>query len=224
MPGGRELRYGVINWRDGLSCRLGSGLPLFPKISEALYMEINASAARQFACWFNGGRSGENQTEALRLAHGRTLGEVLDRMGVAAVQHNAAPKLVLYGGHDVTVMPLLMMLTPKAEVGWPSYCSDLRYELWREKAGQKRLFVRVQYGPGTHGAGKPFGDRATVRIQRCGGQEFCELDTFKQVMGQYVVSDFDKECGLEGVKEAMRPGPGLSQRPGEAQGGSFRQL
>ena len=39
------------------------------------------------------------------------------------------PQLLLYSGHDTTIMPLLVMLGQDT-LDWPPYCSNLVFELW----------------------------------------------------------------------------------------------
>jgi hypothetical protein len=123
---GDALKYGVIAWRDWTTCRLGSGLALQPGVTLDILSKLDNFAAEQAASWFMGGlkRKDGDRAETLRLAHGRTLGELLQRLLDKA--EGKGPKLVLYSAHDWTIMPLLMMLSDPADpTPWPNFCSVL---------------------------------------------------------------------------------------------------
>jgi len=188
--------YGILAWRDMLTCQLGSGLAFVPAVSDALVEEIDRHSAAQAVSWFSGGLSNKDRAETLRLAHGRTLGEMLDRLSHAAATPNA-PKLVLYSAHDWTIMPLVMMMLPDDfPVPWPRFCSDLKVELFR-KRGSGEHFVRVEYSPGTHGEGLPGGKPQVLRLAACDGAEHCELGRFVKALQPWVPTDFDHECKMK---------------------------
>ena len=77
--------YGILAWRDVLTCQLGSGLDLVPQVSDSLLADIDKLSAAQAVSWFSGGLDGVHRSETLRLAHGRTLGEILDRIDRAVL-------------------------------------------------------------------------------------------------------------------------------------------
>ena len=57
----------------------------------------------------------------------------------AATRDETPAKLLLYSGHDTTIMPLLVALQIPLET-WPPYVSNVVFELWRQPDG--RHFVR----------------------------------------------------------------------------------
>lgn len=204
---GDALKYGVIAWRDWTSCRLGTGLPLQPGVTMDIFNQLDQFAAQQAASWFMGGleRSEGDRTETLRLAHGRTLGEVVERMSDKARGHG--PKLVLYSAHDWTVMPLLMMLSdPSDPTPWPSFCSDLRIELLRDRspAGSPEHYVRVFYCHGTHGKGRPWGESQSVSIAGDKGGRLVPLAKFCDLVKAFVPTDIDQECDCQGMPTKKR--------------------
>ena len=72
------------------------------------------------------------------------------------------PRLLLYSGHDTTIMPLLVMLGEDT-LDWPPYCSNLVFELW-ETSGwlSKSYTVRVLYNRQTLQATGPAGEPGLV--------------------------------------------------------------
>eukprot|EP00293_Proteomonas_sulcata_P008973 CAMPEP_0184305314 /NCGR_PEP_ID=MMETSP1049-20130417/14627_1 /TAXON_ID=77928 /ORGANISM="Proteomonas sulcata, Strain CCMP704" /LENGTH=105 /DNA_ID=CAMNT_0026617355 /DNA_START=145 /DNA_END=462 /DNA_ORIENTATION=- len=91
-------------------------------------------------------------------------------------------------------MPLMMMLNEQLPVEWPSYCGDIRFELYRHKTDPAKHYVKVDYTGGTHGAGFDWATTRTLKPDGCGGQELCELTQFASNLSKFVPKDFDKEC------------------------------
>ena len=88
---------------------------------------------------------------------GRMLHHILEEMEDAGATAAAPPRLLLYSGHDWTVMPLLMALDPsygrqsgqetafEDAFHWTPYSGDLALEVHQDQATGER-FVRVLYG------------------------------------------------------------------------------
>ena len=151
--------------------------------------------ASQVGSWFAGGsdHSPALREETLRLAHGRTLAEIVQQLNAAP--QGGAPKLVLYSAHDWTVMPLMMMLSaPSTPPRWPRFCSDLRIELVRERSGARAYFVRAFYSPGTQGKGLGFAASERVQILGEAGGDLVELSKFCKLVHALLPADFDQEC------------------------------
>lgn len=204
---GDALKYGVIAWRDWTSCRLGSGLQLQPGVTMDIFNKLDQFAAQQAASWFMGGlqRKEGDRTETLRLAHGRTLKEIAQRLSDKAL--GQGPKLVLYSAHDWTVMPLLMMLSdPADDTPWPSFCSHLRIELLRDRnpAGSREHYVRVLYCSGTHGPGMPWGEWQTVSVAGDRGGQLVPLAKFHDIAKHFIPTDYDAECNCSGLPAKTR--------------------
>ena len=76
----------------------------------------------RFATWYR-------DPAVLREASGGLLGEIAAAVG--APHTSGAPAVTVYGGHDVTILPLLMALghfsTPE-DAAWPPYASALCFE------------------------------------------------------------------------------------------------
>lgn len=102
-------KYGIMAWRDWISCRMGSGLPLIKGVTMKEFEAMDVFAGQQSASWFMGGlkRSATHRTDTLRLAHGRTMAEVLERLLAAGQDSHDAKRLVLYSAHDWTVVGFL---------------------------------------------------------------------------------------------------------------------
>jgi hypothetical protein len=203
---GDVRKYGVIAWRDFASCRLGSGLELQGGVTRDLYDEIDRLAAQQVASWFSGGlqHSPALREETLRLAHGRTLAEIVEQLNAAP--QGGAPKIVLYSAHDWTVMPLMMMLSaPSAPPRWPRFCSDLRIELLRERSGARAYFVRAFYSPGTQGKGLGWAPSERVQILGQAGGDLVELSQFCELVRAFMPANFDQECAC--TQEPGTPQP-----------------
>jgi hypothetical protein len=195
-------KYGIMAWRDWVSCRLGSGLPLYNGVTMKEFAEMDVFAGQQAASWFMGGleRAATDRTETLRLAHGRTMQEVLGHLCAASRGAPDMKKLVLYSAHDWTVMPILLMLSDPSSpyTPWPRFCSQVRIELLREREGgrdeSRGYYVRAFYHPGTHGKDLTWGAAERVCIMGEDGGELVELSKFCKLIAPFIPTDYDVEC------------------------------
>ena len=80
-------------------------------------------------------------------------------MQEAQAGSHSQPQLLLYSGHDTTIMPLLVMLGEDT-LNWPPYCSNIVFELWEtpgwlSKSHTVRVLYNRQILPITGQAGDP---------------------------------------------------------------------
>ena len=68
-------------------------------------------------------------------------------------QGSAGPKMLLYAGHDTTIMPILTSLGYDMR-DWPPYLSNVIFELW-ERDGQHYVQVLYNLDPITLPESKP---------------------------------------------------------------------
>ena len=83
--------------------------------------------------------------EALvRLASGRLLAEVAGHLRAAAANANA-PRVAVFSGHDVTLVPLLVALgvLDDENMRWPAYAAHLVFELFLGEDDE--LYLRLAY-------------------------------------------------------------------------------
>ena len=78
-------------------------------------------------------------------------------MQEAQAGSHSQPQLLLYSGHDTTIMPLLVLLGEDT-LDWPPYCSNIVFELWETpgwlgKSHTVRVLYNCQILPVTGEAG-----------------------------------------------------------------------
>ncbi|CAO3687545.1 unnamed protein product [Rhizopus microsporus] len=141
--------------------------------------------------WFYGATV---SNEVRRLALGRLMGEIQDRMVRKQEGKDAKDeerlKLAVYSGHDTTIAPLLIILNAFDE-RWPPFGSAILFELFKEKQG-KEHYVRVRYNentlelPGCAGKGQ----------HKEGDKSLCTLDAFRKIVKDQIPTDWEKECSI----------------------------
>ena len=145
-------------------------------MDEELWGNIDRVATRSICAAFQGGLGAADDTRqlALKLAVGRMLHHALEVMEAAggetgeqpwaAIDNHPAsldavpPKMLLYSGHDWTIMPLLMVLRPsfgvtEEDADWADFASDLAFEVWTEEratvvavaAPKPEIYCRILY-------------------------------------------------------------------------------
>ena len=145
----------------------GKGLP--QGVSDAQAADIGRLSKEHMLRAFSGG-SPDKRAQTLRLNVGRMLQHFVN------VMHNAGrgggvddgvdkvagdPSMVLYSGHDWTLMPLLMVLSgPAHSDTWPQYAADLTLELW--ESGDDTEESRI--GSGGSGSDDFVGRNTTPRM------------------------------------------------------------
>mmetsp|Transcript_25575 Transcript_25575/g.33295 ORF Transcript_25575/g.33295 Transcript_25575/m.33295 type:complete len:426 (+) Transcript_25575:98-1375(+) len=117
---------------------------------------IDRLGGLQLGSLLKGGGGWANELETSKLAIGKLLGEVLDRLGEHA-SHPGPPTLYLVSAHDTTLVPMLSALS-LYDGNWPPYASYISFELWEEtdERGAPMHTVRVLFNgrrlplPGCH--------------------------------------------------------------------------
>jgi len=86
--------------------------------------------------------------------------------------------MMLYSVHDTTMAPLLLVLG-LFDNKWPEFAADLAFELYRDK--NHDYYVRVLYK----------GEEKI--IPKC-ASPFCPLNKFKELVSEYFIDNWEKEC------------------------------
>jgi hypothetical protein len=178
--------------REVWTCHAVHDLPLPPPVNgvgggkDAGWFERVASfTSRLWGALFR-------EEEMLRLGMGRFVEELLERLeGKARGGGGAGENLVVYAGHDSTVVPLLVALGLWEDV-WPPYAANLVLELAEREgpvAGEEgeRHFVRVLYNDEERVLWAKEGD-ADV------GGRWYSLREFSGRLRKLVPKDFEEEC------------------------------
>ena len=86
--------------------------------------------------------------ESLRLGIGRFLGSLLPSFQAAIQRAAAAPRMMIFGGHDSSIIPVLSALGMDSAMGgrWPPFGSYIVMELLEDSAARgSERHVRVLY-------------------------------------------------------------------------------
>lgn len=183
LPAGEPVRW--LDLHDTLMTMQTHGkVALVPEglRDPALQAVVERLATARFMRYVVGG---PEDPEVLRLGMGRLMALMLERMEAAAGGKNAAsggkdaasPRLLLYSGHDSTIMPLLAVLGREVD-HWPSYLANLVFELWETPKGDH--YVRVLY------------DKEPLRTRH--GETYALKDLRHQVLGPYLITDKEREA------------------------------
>jgi hypothetical protein len=160
---------------DCLMCHVCGAQPVPAGMSQALLDE-----AMRVASFLNiYPLTYPNASAAGRLNIGPLVNNIWTHMDWAVTQPAETWRLMLWSGHDSTVMPLLAALQVYAEAGdmWVPYASLVAIELLQDAAGA--LFVRVSAnGQVLHPPG-------------CGGADLCPLAAFAAVVEPLIPSPAD---------------------------------
>eukprot|EP00884_Botryococcus_braunii_P023598 jgi/Botrbrau1/9922/Bobra.0012s0021.1 len=133
-----DHRLAFVDLFDALTCLAAHGKPLPAGVTPDLMAEVNREATRRMASLVAPVKGPHE--EALRLSMGLLFEQIIRKM--EAAKTNDRPLLVLYSGHDTTIMPLLATLGLDLE-WWPYYTSNIVFELWQESPPRGRYLVRV---------------------------------------------------------------------------------
>ena len=122
-------------------------------MTPALLKEVERVALRRMAAMVSPEQVVPNSTEVVSLGMGQLFALITERMQAEASSDDsshdssakapgsASHKMLLYAGHDTTIMPILTSLGYDMQ-NWPPYLSNVIFELW-ERDGQH--LVRVLY-------------------------------------------------------------------------------
>lgn len=159
---------------DVLTCQKRYRLPFSLGMSDQDRQLIHTLKNESWSSW-----SGVRELQ--RLAVGSMLSEVLEHMRPVALgdgeKRAEGRKLVVYSGHDSTLLPLLHAFD--AFLDWPPYASNFILELWRDE-DQHDSYVRVVFN----------GDVVPV----FGEKSFCKWETFVAGVKRFVPHNFSMEC------------------------------
>jgi hypothetical protein len=125
---------------------------------------------------------------------------IMQRLHAVADSPDAAPRLLLYAGHDTVVAPLLAALGAMRAPGvcaWPPYASHVVLELWEAAGGASTVDARAR-----HTLRVLFNGRViTPHLAGCerllsgGDPEHCALRSLSATVDA-LRSEFDRGCGI----------------------------
>uniref|UniRef100_V9KAY2 Lysophosphatidic acid phosphatase type 6 n=1 Tax=Callorhinchus milii TaxID=7868 RepID=V9KAY2_CALMI len=151
-----------IDIMDDMIARKAHGLPL-PKVLMEWEETIKQQAVKTLCSSFS-----LPNREGLQLSVGPVIDMLLTNINDNIQDGNSSSKqkMYLYSGHDTTLVPILYVLGI-FNWDWPSYASDLTFELF-EHQSSKEKFMKVSY------SGKD-------QLVRGCSSIFCPLDEFLKV-------------------------------------------
>mmetsp|Transcript_566 Transcript_566/g.1920 ORF Transcript_566/g.1920 Transcript_566/m.1920 type:complete len:425 (+) Transcript_566:40-1314(+) len=160
---GEELYTPVIHFYDSFVGRHAHGLKLPEGVSPKLIDEVSRLAVWEVAQLFK-------DRHALKLSIAPLWQEIFSTHKQVLNGEEKDRKLVIYSGHDTTLMPMLESLGV-FDGKWPRFAANVIVELLREK-GSGKAHVRVLYNH------KP------MAIPGCDDKILCEYDRFMEAVGE----------------------------------------
>jgi hypothetical protein len=143
-------------WNDVLYCRRCNRSGPVPSSDELDYEALEELAVWEImSSWMTTGGGSKSRSHWLAERAGPMLRRILGHLEDAVEggkDDSGGAKLMLYGGHDTTVLPLRAILgIAGAGVGFPTFTSSVTVELYREEhssgsgggGGGSEAFVRV---------------------------------------------------------------------------------
>ncbi|KAL6770484.1 hypothetical protein ACKKBF_B31420 [Auxenochlorella protothecoides x Auxenochlorella symbiontica] len=166
LPPGHRVSW--LNLHDALTSMQAHDKPIPEGVRSRpdLLLALDRQAVTSFLHVVAPPHSTGRQEEVLRLGMGRMLRMLEERME-ETVAGTAKHRMLLYSGHDSTLMPLLVALGKEVET-WPAYMSNLVFENWRRGDGQR--YVKVLYN------GEALG------LQELCGTPECPLQDFRRAV------------------------------------------
>lgn len=202
-------RIDFLDLHDAVTTMLTHNKPLPERMrNPGILKKIEEHAAKRFSMFVVGLNPRDDQ-QVLRLGMGRLLYLMLLRMREAGSKSSNEPRMFLYSGHDSTIMPLLGALGVQTDDHWPSYASNLVFELW-ERAKDGEHYVKVLY------------NREDLSLSELCGKSRCSLDALQnRVLKPLMMRDDEREreCLLhfshdrpagQHVKETITVGSSIS--------------
>lgn len=180
--------------RDNIMChKFHQKMPKELQNSKLQQLAENAtSKLMNFA--FN--RNPQHSRQMAQLSVGRLIRLLLDNMeeikyGTNEEEKKKQTKMLLYSGHDTTLIPLLNIL--KLYNGsWPPFASHVAIELYRDEDiihsmnpdSEEGFYVRVVY------------NSQEKKLPGCNGDSLCPLKHFKSAMEKFAIdeSGYDAVC------------------------------
>lgn len=183
IPEGEPVVY--VDLHDALTTLAAHGKHIPEGFDEDLLLTIDQEAAKRMTALVAPQAHIEGSQKLMQLSMGRLFSMLVDHMD-ATVQGEAQPRMLLYSGHDTTIMPLLQTL--KQDVTqWPPYVSNVVLELW-ESPQHDTHYVRVIF------------NKKEVDLPDMQPGHVCTLDSLKQNFFQpFVLTAEQKEemCRVE---------------------------
>lgn len=163
------------SFTDTVWPRICHALPLPPGVTMPLFEE----AWRQNTYYTMNVLWGGATT--LPWAIGSFVGELVQRVSnfVSAGVSAVPAKLMLYSGHDATIVPLSNALFRTADLKWAPYASHIEIELWQ--APNASFFIRTSYN------GQSF------VVPSCSGI-FCDVNLWITSVSWVVPKNYQQEC------------------------------
>lgn len=160
---GTDTEFVWMHAADYFMCRAAHELPLLPGLTEEDAAATVQQVEWRFDQWY--------RSHFVRAhAAGPLLTRLLDRMCRAALGR-PSELVLLYSGHDITVLPLLHALTGQPGHLWPRYAANVRVELLQSRRLPSQLFVRAFYND------------EPLRIRGCDAN-VCSLYHFQRLVNQ----------------------------------------
>jgi len=170
---------------------------------EEWFERVEKFTSRMWGSWFR-------EEEMTRLAIGPFLKELLEGIEGKAGGREAGKEagkeeqVVVYAGHDSSIVPVLAALGLWEDV-WPPYAANVVLELAEKGGGREggregEHFVRVLYNDEERtlfGAGE--GGRE-------GGEVWYSLEEFAEKIRRFVPEDMEKECKCRNLEEGKEGG------------------
>lgn len=137
-----------IPLRDLMVALDAHDLPIPKSLSKLkpLLSRLDRLGGLQIGALLKGGGGWANEVESSRLAIGKLLGEIMERLNSKAKESQTEPSLYLVSAHDTTLVPLLVALGVY-DGNWPPYASYISFELWEDSSADEtpNYLVRVLF-------------------------------------------------------------------------------
>ncbi|KAK9831918.1 hypothetical protein WJX84_009477 [Apatococcus fuscideae] len=173
-----------------------------------LLKEVEHVALRRMAAMVSPAQVLPGSQELVTLGMGQLFALITERMQAVASgsqQGSAGPKMLLYAGHDTTIMPILTSLGYDMQ-DWPPYLSNVIFELW-ERDGQHYVQVLYNLDPMTLPESKP-GEPVTLKY-------FVD-----KTLGRFLIAEGDRDAACRVTYDHQDSAP----RPKQGGGDSFQGL
>jgi len=188
----RAGAFSLSVYRDQLACREAHNKapPKGVEKVENAMKRLEIEDKDQITRVFSGGEL-ELRDEAVRLQAGRMMRRIVEDL------ENPTPekKLILYSGHDWSIIMLLMCLDPEGDNPetrhWPGFCSDITIERWGNTSHPEREpCIRLMLN------GKPLRLSHLDPTNKLDG--FYTMSSFKQYIEKFLLQDHEitKSCQL----------------------------
>ncbi|XP_023954747.1 prostatic acid phosphatase-like [Bicyclus anynana] len=172
-----------VFYLDNLFQTLGNVGVKTPAWAQEVMPEIKQITKLEYACQFY-------DSELIRLSTGILLADILNATSAAMTEDREQPNLQLISAHENNVAAL-MAAVGVFEPHQPKYGSTILLEF------RKRLSTG-QYGFTAVYAADAGGPGVALPISGCGGESFCDYDTFVNLTKENVLSrsEYKEQCAI----------------------------